>query len=87
MSAGRGGSFVYIDIIIIIVVIYTPISIDCTDLATYSYLDLQTGISLGPLCTVWLEDAEEIRTDEYDRLDASVDRVIQEPDAGIILFG
>jgi hypothetical protein len=29
------------------------------------------GISLGPLR--WLEDAEETRTNEYDRLDASVD--------------
>jgi hypothetical protein len=37
-------------------------------------LDLQTGISLGPLR--WLEDTEEIRTDEYDRFDASVDQVI-----------
>jgi hypothetical protein len=45
-----------------------------TDLAAYSYLDLQTGIGLGRLR--WLEDAEEIRTDECDRLDALVDRVI-----------
>jgi len=37
----------------------------------------------GSLC--WLEDAEEIRMDEYDRLDAAVDQV--EPDAGIIQFG
>jgi hypothetical protein len=66
------------------VIICTPISIDCTDLATYSYLDLQTGISPGPLC--WLEDAEEIRTDEYDKLDASVDRVIS-AEVRIILFG
>jgi hypothetical protein len=71
------GGFVYIDIIII-VIICTPISIDCTNLAAYSYLDLQTGISPGPLR--WLEDAEETRTDECDRLDAFVDRVIEEPD-------
>jgi len=31
----------------IIVIICTLISIHCTDLAAYSYLDLQTGISLG----------------------------------------
>ena len=30
--------------------------------------------SAGSLC--WLEDTEEIRTDEYDRFDASVDQVI-----------
>jgi hypothetical protein len=28
----------------------------------------------GSLC--WLEDTEKIRTDEYDRFDASVDQVI-----------
>jgi hypothetical protein len=39
----------------------------------FRILDLQTGIRLGSLR--WLEDAEEIRTDEYDS-DASVDRVI-----------
>jgi hypothetical protein len=43
------------------------------------------GIGLESLC--WLEDTEEIRTDEYDRFDASVDQVIWEPDAGIIRFG
>jgi hypothetical protein len=33
----------------------------------------------------WLEDTEEIWTDEYDRFDASVDQVIS--DAGLIRFG
>ena len=39
----------------------------------FRILDLQPGISLGSLC--WL-DAEEIRTDGCDRLDAAVDQVI-----------
>jgi hypothetical protein len=43
-------------------------------------LDSQTGIGLR---LYWLEDAEEIGTDEYDRLDAFVDQAFQEPDAGI----
>jgi len=42
-------------------------------------LDSQTGIGLR---LYWLEDAEEIGTDEYDRLDAFVDQAFQEPDAG-----
>ena len=29
---------------------------------------------LGSLC--WLEDTEKIRTDEYDKFDASVDQVV-----------
>jgi hypothetical protein len=42
-------------------------------------LDSQTGIGLR---LYWLEDAEEIGTDKYDRLDAFVDQAFQEPDAG-----
>jgi hypothetical protein len=38
-------------------------------------LDSQTGIGLR---LYWLEDAEEIGTDEYDRLDAFVDQAFQE---------
>jgi hypothetical protein len=36
---GGASSSTYLDIFIV-VIICTPISIDCTDLATYSYLDL-----------------------------------------------
>jgi hypothetical protein len=40
----------------------------------YLHIFVQLMFRRGSLC--WLEDTEEIRTDEYDGFDASVDQVI-----------